>query len=362
MVVPTPTLPASVAAKASHHGTTSSSSVASSGRTRDIQCHRCKGYVHVMCDCSNKRVLLLLDNGEYDSASDFDDEIYAMLATNTVGNEVQEEHVAAAALDMLLSIVVQCVLSTQVATMDKNQCHNLFQTKGVVKQRAIRIIIDGGSCNNLASTDMVDKLALATHPHPHPYYIQWLNQSGKIKVTRSVCVLFAMGSYNDYVDCDVVPMQAYSMLLGRPWQYDTDCVHNDRTNQYTLFFKAKKIVLHPMIPEQIVKDELARTNRDKTHAHTPTTDHVLQQEFQQQHSHSHTTSNEIKLKGPILLATKVDLDELTDHSLDGYAFLCTPVLFSSDDTPPAMPPSVTNLLQEYSNIFPKDVPAGLPPL
>jgi hypothetical protein len=38
MVVPAPTLPASTAAKASHHGTASSSSIASSGRTRDIQC------------------------------------------------------------------------------------------------------------------------------------------------------------------------------------------------------------------------------------------------------------------------------------------------------------------------------------
>jgi hypothetical protein len=214
MVVPTTTLPASIAANASHHGTTSSSFVASSGCTRDIQYHRCKGYGHVMRDCSNKRVLLLLDNGEYDSTSDFDDETYAMLATNTAGNEVQEEYVAAAASDMFLSIVVQHVLSTQVATMDKNQCHNLFQTKGVVKQRAVRIIIDGGSCNNLVSTYMVDNLALATRPHPHPYHIQWLNQSGKIKVTSSVRVPFAMGSYNDYVDCDVVSMQVCSMLLG----------------------------------------------------------------------------------------------------------------------------------------------------
>jgi hypothetical protein len=107
------------------------------------------------------RVLLLLDNGEYDSASDFDDESYAMLATNTAGNEVQEEHVAAAS-DMFLSIVVQHVLSTQVATMDKIRHHNLFQTIGVVKQCAVCIIIDGGSCNNLGSTDMLDKLALAT--------------------------------------------------------------------------------------------------------------------------------------------------------------------------------------------------------
>jgi hypothetical protein len=118
-----------------------------------------------------------------------------------------------------------------------------------VKQRVVHVIIDGGSCNNLVSTDMVDKLALATRPHPHPYHIQWLNQSGKIKVIRSVRVPFAMGSYNDYVDCDVVPMQTCSMLLGQPWQYDIDCVHNGCTNQYNLLFKGKKIVLHPMTPE-----------------------------------------------------------------------------------------------------------------
>jgi hypothetical protein len=48
------------------------------------------------------------------------------------------------------------------------------------------MIIDGGSCNNLASSDMVDKLALATKPHPHPYHIQWLKNSGKAKVTKLV--------------------------------------------------------------------------------------------------------------------------------------------------------------------------------
>jgi hypothetical protein len=48
------------------------------------------------------------------------------------------------------------------------------------------MIIDGGSCNNLASSDMVDKLALTAKPHPRPYHIQWLNNSGKAKVTKLV--------------------------------------------------------------------------------------------------------------------------------------------------------------------------------
>jgi hypothetical protein len=38
----------------------------------------------------------------------------------------------------------------------------LFQTKCVIKERSCHMIIDGGSYNNLASSDMVDKLALTT--------------------------------------------------------------------------------------------------------------------------------------------------------------------------------------------------------
>ena len=91
-------------------------------------------------------------------------------------------------------LVSQCVLSVQVTQDEKNQRHNLFHTKGVVKERSVRVIIDGGSRNNLASMDMVEKLSLTTRPHPHPYYIQWFNNSDKVKVTRTVRVHFSIST------------------------------------------------------------------------------------------------------------------------------------------------------------------------
>ena len=119
------------------------------------------------------------------------------------------------------------------------------------------MIIDGGSCNNLASSDMVEKLALSTNPHPHPYYIQWLNNSGKAKVTRLVRINFFIGSYKDVVDCDVVPMQPCTILLGRPWQFDRDYMHHGRANQYSFLYHDRKIVLHPMPPEAIMQNDVA---------------------------------------------------------------------------------------------------------
>jgi hypothetical protein len=46
------------------------------GRTKDIQCHHCKGFGHVIRDCHNKCTLIIRDNGEYSLASDSKETIY----------------------------------------------------------------------------------------------------------------------------------------------------------------------------------------------------------------------------------------------------------------------------------------------
>jgi hypothetical protein len=92
-----------------------------------------------------------------------------MLATDHAAKA--EVHVNPGDADRYESLVVQRVLSTQVAPTEKNQRHTLFHTKGVVQERSIRIIIDSGCCNNLASTVLVEKLSLLTRKHPHPFHI-----------------------------------------------------------------------------------------------------------------------------------------------------------------------------------------------
>jgi hypothetical protein len=82
----------------------------STGRTRDIQCHRCKGFGHMIRDCPNKRTLLIRDNGEYSSASDSEDTHHTMLATDHAAKA--EVHVNPGDADRYESLVAQRVLST----------------------------------------------------------------------------------------------------------------------------------------------------------------------------------------------------------------------------------------------------------
>ena len=307
-------------------------------------------------DCSSKRVLVVKDDGEYSSASDFDDDTRVLLAADYAGSdEHPEEHIGAEDAARYDSLIVQRVLSAQMEKVEQNQRHTLFQTKCVVKDRSCRMIIDGGSCNNLASSDMMAKLALSTKPHPHPYYIQWLNNSGKAKVTRLVRINFAIRSYKDVVECDVVPMQACNILLGRPWQFDRDSMHHGRSNQYSFLYHDKKIVLHPMSPEAIVQDDVARARKIKSQDHANI-------ENNNNAKSVFDKKNEISLKGKCLFATKSDINELITSTSVAYALVCKDALISLYDMQHSLPPAVANILQEYSDVFPSEIPPGLPPL
>ena len=80
--------------------------------------------------------------------------------------------------------------------------------------------------------------------------------SGEVKVTKQVVVPFFIGKYVDEVLCDVIPMQASHILLGRPWQYDRKAIHDGVKNRYTIVKNGKTITLVPLIPKQVYDDQI----------------------------------------------------------------------------------------------------------
>ena len=118
------------------------------------------------------------------------------------------------------------------------------------------MIIDGGSCDNLASTTLVRKLNLNIVKHLKPYRLQWLNECGEVKASKQVLISFAIGRYSDEVMCDVVPMHASHLLLWRPWQFDRRAIHNRFRNRYTIVEDDKTITLIPLFLKQVYDDQL----------------------------------------------------------------------------------------------------------
>ena len=72
-------------------------------------------------------------------------------------------------------LVIRRVLSNQRVIKDE-QRENIFHSRCTVQGKVCSLIIDGGSCANVVSLSMIEKLDLQATANPHPYNIQWLNQ------------------------------------------------------------------------------------------------------------------------------------------------------------------------------------------
>ena len=96
----------------------------------------------------------------------------------------------------------------------EQQRESIFHARCLIN-KVCNMIIDGGSCTNVASATSVKKLNLSTNKHPRPYKLQWLNDCGEIRVKNQVLISLSIGIYSDEVLCGVVLMQAclISLLL-----------------------------------------------------------------------------------------------------------------------------------------------------
>jgi len=121
----------------------------------------------------------------------------------------------------------------------ETQRENMFQTRCIINHKVCVLIIDGGSCTNVASKRLVEKLNLPTIPHPRPYKLQRLSEEREIKVSNEVLLNFSIGKYKDEVLCDVVPVEASHVLLGRPWKYDRRIHHDGHTIMFTFKNKSR---------------------------------------------------------------------------------------------------------------------------
>ncbi|XP_073121852.1 uncharacterized protein [Henckelia pumila] len=94
-------------------------------------------------------------------------------------------------------LVTRRILNTQHKEEEESQRENIFHTRCFVNGKVCSLIIDGGSCKNVASCEIVEKLGLSLLKHPHPYRLQWFNDCAEVRVNRRVVVPFSIGKYVD---------------------------------------------------------------------------------------------------------------------------------------------------------------------
>jgi hypothetical protein len=217
-----------------------------------VECFTCGGRGHMRRACPNTKRVTLTQEG-YISASD-DEHV-----DDSPGDASEDHGTDVYAADVALNctnLMVQRVLADRIE--GQRQRWNIFQTQCTVNNTSCKLIIDSGSYTNIVSKSLVDSLSLPTWKHPQPHCVEWLYNSGKLKVTHKARLKISVGNYEDTVVCDVLPMEACQVLLGRPWQFDKRSTHEGRSNVYSLWHQGRRHVLKPMLDKDIHVDALKK--------------------------------------------------------------------------------------------------------
>ena len=103
------------------------------------------------------------------------------------------------------------------------------------------LVIDGGSSMNVISKDVIKLLSLKIEPHPNPFRVARVNDP-TFPVPQRCLVSIQMRDYKNEVDCDVLPMDVSHVLLRRPWLYDLNVTNFGKDNIYSFKYKGKNII------------------------------------------------------------------------------------------------------------------------
>ncbi|KAK1561352.1 hypothetical protein QYE76_018192 [Lolium multiflorum] len=333
------------------------SSKASTGSS-NITCFKCGAQGHKSFECKNTRVMITRDDGDVEYLSEGEYEALVQAATSHEDDALEDQEQVLCVHDASPSLVVTKVLTTHALPNEDQRC-NIFQTRAGINGKSIKVIIDGGSCHNLASTELCTKLNLPLRKHPHPYHVQWLSDNGNVKIQHTVTISFKIGAYEDTIDCDVVPMTVCHMLLGRPWQYDKKANHDGYTNAYSFKVNDKTYILRPMTPSQVIADNAKALARAKEATITSELrgERVIHQKESERHK---PYVSEMK---SVLLATKSEMREVQHNPSTTlhYVLICKGPSEETNDLT-NIPSSLLSLLKEFQDVFPDELPHGLPPL
>jgi hypothetical protein len=238
--------------------------------------------------------------------------------------KAQRQNVEAEDAEGRRSLMMRKVLLTPEKEVESLvQRNRLFQTTCKTKDWACKVIVDSGSTDNLVSMEMVEKLELETIEHPSPYRVSWIQKGHQVNVTKQCLVEFKIGGYKDEILCDVIPMDVCHLLLGRPWKYDRNVIHDGRKNTYTLEKNGRTHMLLP-IKDKEVKPEVRNV--------------------------------------VLLMSGKELLTEVKKKEEPQFIVVRKPKIVLTSTRVDDLPKEIQELLEEFADIVVDELPRSLPPI
>ncbi|KAI0493337.1 hypothetical protein KFK09_027614 [Dendrobium nobile] len=281
-------------------------------RPSTLKCFRCFQSGHKSNECPQRQQIHVAEPEENAGLDESDED-----------REAIDEEVPADEGEPFIGVMEKLLLAPRQPNV--SQRHAIFKTRCTISGKVCDLLIDSGCTENIISKAVVQGLQLKTTKLAHPYKISWVKKGLEILVTDSCRVLFTIGKhYSCEVLCDVLEMDVCHLILGRPWQFDVGVHYDGRTNVYSLDWKGRKLRLLPGMPNT--------TSREK----------------------------DLSKQAAIQLVSGANLVREWQDRAPMFALLITEP--NSNSSLQKIPAEVSDLLKEYCDLIPEELPAELPPL
>ena len=239
-----------------HNSLPVASPIASKASNSSIVCHKCHHKGHIASRCPQRALALDVEQSILENE---EDQIIDPLDYSGDEDDLHESCDEDACVS-----VVRSVLSTTVDN-DHWKRTSIFHTIIQSGDKKCKLVIDGGSSMNVVSKDAVKLLNLKIEPHPNPFRVAWVNDH-TLPVTQRCLVSIQMGDYKDEIYCEVLPMDVAHVLLGHPWLYDLNVTNFGKDNIYSFKYKGKNIILRPAKPKVCIgKRDISKLPKRNLH-------------------------------------------------------------------------------------------------
>ncbi len=211
----------------------------------------------------------------------------------------------------------------------------VLELAGKVKRRPVRILLDSGSTGNFVSAQVCTALKLKIEKDEAPEELS-LADGSMTQTEGRVQFKFKCGEYVGTVRAGVFPHLHKEMILGIPWLKQENPQIN-WTQGIVLVEKENRVLSLPLVPKGSQKPRIEEINMCSAKQ--------INRWFQ---------------KGKIQYAflgmvREVEEEDQVQDSSEGD--IDVGKLLQKD-----LPPQIKATLEEYADVFPKDLPPGLPPV
>ena len=237
---------------------------------------------------------------------------------------------------------------TAMNSMLATESYSLITALGCVQDKPVNVLVDPGATNNFIARHVVAHLNLPIYASARTWELQLANTSQRCN--RACKLTLVIGAYNEELTFDVADLPKHEIILGLPWLHRRNPIIDWPSATLRFAYKNQALILAQgqcsiATPDTAIDQDMVNPS-SKAACFTSISAKQL--------------AKAVKKNAVAYLMTVNALD-VDDEDMVALEEANVPLRTKSESLAPNGDPVIQKLLADFADVFPAQLPIGLPP-